>query len=572
MSRRMGQQPIKTHPFRHWSVALLVMAGLGGLFWRAAFLQTTERAHLEEEGRARFIRDVPDLALRGRILDRHGEPLAMSTAVDSVWADPQLFCRDNKQWGLLSAQAGVDLDYIRSRCRLYAERRFMWIRRHLPPQQAARIVDSNIPGVALQREYRRFYPTGTASSHVLGFTDIDEVGQEGLEKSFQNFLAGRDGLKRLWRDRSGRIIDGMEIERVSHGEDLVTTLDIRLQSLLHSELSRAVTEYQASAGMAVILDAQNGEVLALTNYPKFNPNNREELKAALFRNRSLTDPFEPGSTMKPFTIAMALGSGELTPETLVETSPGRWRVGNKTISDVHDYGTLTLSGVVVKSSNIGAAKVAMQFPPEALRELLARVGFGSRTGIELGGESAGRLPQRRHWRLTEHATLGYGYGLSVTALQLAQAYQVLANDGLRFQPTLVMQGQKTRSEQILPAEVTRSVRAMLRQVVTPEGTARRAGVINYSVAGKTGTTKKIIDGQYADRRYIASFAGFAPADNPQFVMVVVIDDPMGEHYYGGRIAAPVFSRVMTRALRLFNVPPESPLPLQQSYEVVDASR
>lgn len=568
----MGQQPIKTHPFRHWSVALLVMAGLGGLFWRAAFLQTTERAHLEEEGRARFIRDVPDLALRGRILDRHGEPLAMSTAVDSVWADPQLFCRDNKQWGLLSAQAGVDLDYIRSRCRLYAERRFMWIRRHLPPQQAARIVDSNIPGVALQREYRRFYPTGTASSHVLGFTDIDEVGQEGLEKSFQNFLAGRDGLKRLWRDRSGRIIDGMEIERVSHGEDLVTTLDIRLQSLLHSELSRAVTEYQASAGMAVILDAQNGEVLALTNYPKFNPNNREELKAALFRNRSLTDPFEPGSTMKPFTIAMALGSGELTPETLVETSPGRWRVGNKTISDVHDYGTLTLSGVVVKSSNIGAAKVAMQFPPEALRELLARVGFGSRTGIELGGESAGRLPQRRHWRLTEHATLGYGYGLSVTALQLAQAYQVLANDGLRFQPTLVMQGQKTRSEQILPAEVTRSVRAMLRQVVTPEGTARRAGVINYSVAGKTGTTKKIIDGQYADRRYIASFAGFAPADNPQFVMVVVIDDPMGEHYYGGRIAAPVFSRVMTRALRLFNVPPESPLPLQQSYEVVDASR
>ncbi|MDP7154899.1 MAG: penicillin-binding protein 2 [Arenicellales bacterium] len=571
MSRRSRQQPVKTHPFRHWSVALLVMAGLGGLFWRAAILQTTERAHLEEEGRARFIRDVPDLALRGRILDRHGEPLAMSTAVDSVWADPKLFCRDNQKWGLLSKQIGIDLETIRSRCEQYGGRRFMWIRRHLRPSQAAKILDSNIPGIALRREYRRFYPSGAASSHVLGFTDIDEVGQEGLEKSFQDYLAGRDGLKRLWRDRSGRIIDGMEIDRVVHGRDLVTTLDIRLQSLLHSELSRAVSEHQASAGMAVILEAQNGEVLAITNHPKFNPNNRAEFKGPLLRNRSLTDPFEPGSTMKPFTIAMALSSGELTPETLIETSPGWWRVGNKTISDVHDYGTLSVSGVVVKSSNIGAAKIAMQFPPEELRELLAKIGFGSRTGIELSGESAGRLPKRRQWRLTEHATLGYGYGFSVTALQLAQAYQVLANDGLRFQPTLISQDQNARSKQVLSAEVTREVRAMLRQVVTSEGTARRARVVNYAVAGKTGTTKKIIDGQYADRRYIASFAGFAPANKPRFVMVVVIDDPKGEHYYGGRIAAPVFSKVMTRALHLFNVPPQPRPSLQQTYEVVDAS-
>lgn len=538
-------------------VALLVL-GATALVARAAWLQVGDADFLRAQGDQRNLRIEPLAATRGLILDRNGQPLAVSTPVVSIWANPEQLGGHREAWRKLAKTAGVDYEDLKDRIIRAQGREFLYIRRHLAPDAAQRILDLKVPGVAGMTEYRRYYPAGEVAAHVVGFTNIDDRGQEGMELAYEEWLGAHPGRRKVVKDLNGNVVKNVElIEDARPGRDVVLSIDLRIQYLAWRELSAAVRQNNASGGTVVVLDVDTGEVLAMVNAPSFNPNNRRNARTSWLRNRAVTDLFEPGSTMKTFTVAAALESGNFRPDTLLETSPGYMTVGNKVIRDHHNYGLIDVTTVLTKSSNIGSTKLALAMGPETLVEMLDRVGFGRSTESGFPGEGTGVLPRRAKWRPIEIATVSYGYGLSVTALQLAQSYAVVAAGGVQRPLTLLRREQAAEGRQVMSADIADTLVGMLRTVATDEGTAAKARINGFSVAGKTGTVHKLTGSGYAENEYLSLFAGLAPASRPRVVTVVVIDNPAGGTYYGGQVAAPVFSAVTGGALRTLNVSPDS---------------
>ena len=522
---------------------------------RAVNLQIVDTEFLQDQGEARYLREVVVPTRRGNILDRNGEPWAVSTPVDSVWVNPKVLLQSPGDIEPLANVLGVDADEIERRLTQRSTREFVWLRRRLHPDVAAQIESLKLHGVFLQKEYRRFYPAGEVTSHVIGFTNIDDIGQEGLELAYNDWLQGKPGLKRIIRDRRGRTIEHVEMVKESvPGHDLSLTIDRRLQYLAYRELKRTVLKHGARSGSVVLLDVKSGEVLAMVNQPSYNPNH-SDMDSEGLRNRAITDVFEPGSVMKPFAVASALETGRWTPTTPIDTTPGTINVSGHTISDHRNYGPIDVTRLITKSSNVAATKIALDLEPEHMWNTYDRFGFGDVTGTGFPGESAGVLRNHRRWRCVEQATLAYGYGISVTVLQLAEAFAALADEGRLRRPSLVM-GATNPPASVLDPTIARQVAAMLETVTGPEGTGKNARVENYRVSGKTGTSRKASASGYASR-YIASFAGFVPSSDPELVGVVMINDPSGGQYYGGLVAAPLFSTVMTGALRLLDVPPDN---------------
>jgi cell division protein FtsI (penicillin-binding protein 3) len=541
----------------------MLLAGVT-LVWRAVCLQVLDKAFLLSQADARHLRVVSLPAHRGKILDRHGEPLAISTPVESVWVNPQVLDGEQQRLPQLAKLLSIDVDKVLDLLASRADREFIYLRRHVSPALALQVDALNIPGVHLQREYRRYYPDGEVTAHVTGFTNIDDTGQEGIELAYEDWLGGEPGAKRVIKDGNHNVIEDVESIRRPHpGKDLTLSIDRRIQYLAYRELKAAVQEHQAHSASAVVLDVKSGEVIAMVNQPSFNPNNRQQSRSSSMRNRAVTDVFEPGSTMKPFIVASALQSGRYQPDTPVSTSPGWMQVGVNTVRDVHDYGQLDVSGVIRKSSNVGISKIALSLPAEDIWTLLSELGFGTQTFSGFPGEASGLLSYYGGWNAIETATLSFGYGVSVTPLQLAQAYAVLATGGIKRSVTFLREGEVTEERRVLPAVIARQVRDMLEQAAGPGGTAPLAQVPGYRVAGKTGTVKKSSVGGYSSNKYLAVFAGMAPASDPRFVMVVMVDEPGNGKYYGGQVAAPVFSRVMAGALRLMAVPPDN-MPLLET--------
>ncbi len=540
---------------------LLMASGMGVLVARGVDLQVLDKEFLQEEGTARYLREISIAAHRGSILDRNGHPLAVSTPVDSVWVEPRQFLEAESRWPALAELLEIPPQRLRKALQGREQREFVYLKRRIDPAQAAQVMALQIPGVSLQREYRRYYPAGEVTGHLLGFTNVDDVGLEGLELAYDNWLRGTPGSKRVIKDRLGHVVEDVErIKRPRPGRDLRLTIDRRLQYLAYRELLAAVKRHKARSGSLVLLDARTAEVLAMVNQPAFNPNNREKLSSERYRNRAITDMFEPGSTMKPFTIATALQSGRYRPGTLIDTAPGYYKVGGHTVRDNRNYGLIDLATVIQKSSNVGASKIALTLPPEQIWQTFHRVGFGEPAGDGLPGESSGVFTDYHTWSELERATLSFGYGVAVTPLQLARAYAVLAGDGRLRPVSVVLDQQETQfgdASRVFSSAVLTQVRAMMERVVSREGTGLKARVPGYHVAGKTGTVRKSVAGGYSEDRYMALFAGMAPVSEPRLVMVVVIDEPSGEEFYGGEVAAPVFSRVMAGALRLLAVPPDA---------------
>jgi len=540
-------------------VALVLVCAVGVLLWRAVDLSVFRKDFLQEQGDARAMRVVSVPAHRGMITDRNGEPLAISTPVDSVWVNPQEFHASRGQWVKLTKLLGLDLQRTRNLVASRRDKSFVYLKRQIDPDLAKRVMALGLAGLSLQREYRRYYPTGPVTAHVIGFTNVDDVGQEGLELAYNHWLRGTPGAKRVIKDRLGHIVQNVEsIREPRPGKTLHLSIDRRVQYLAYRELKRAVMQNKARSGSAVVLDARTGEVLAMVNQPSYNPNNREDLKGSRYRNRAVTDVFEPGSTIKPFTIAAALDDGHIKPSTTIDTSPGYYRVSGNLIRDDGNYGRIDITTIIKKSSNVGASKISLSIPPRDLWKTLTDVGFGMTTGSGFPGESGGLLNPYQSWQRIERATLAFGYGLSVTTLQLAHAYTALADDGCLPPISFVRQDTPRSScHRVLPARTTREVRHMLEAVVTKGGTGTRAAIPGYQVAGKTGTVKKVGANGYSDRLYDAIFAGMAPASNPRLVMVVCIKEPRAGKFYGGLVAAPVFEKVMAGALRLLDVPPDN---------------
>lgn len=529
------------------------------LLGRAVYLQGVNKDFLRQKGEARFSRVITLKAHRGNILDRHGEPLAISTPVESVAASPKDVELDSDKATRLARLLGLSVQELERKLR--DERDFVYLRRQLSPSQAEKVIALDVPGIFLLREYRRYYPYGEQTAHLIGFTDIDDRGQEGVELAFEKLLAGRDGSRRVLKDRLGNIVEGVEsIRAPQDGQAITLAIDRNIQYLAYRELAAAVAQHRAKAGAAVVLDARTGEVLALVNQPSYNPNRRVRgVPLSYLRNRVVTDIFEPGSTLKPFTIAAALEAGRVTPQTVIATAGGMLTIGKTAIHDVHVAGDLTVTQVIQKSSNVGAARIALMLPSEYLHDRFARLGFGRVPGMGFPGEAAGKLRPAASWRPIEQATMAYGHGISVSLIQLARAYTVFAQDGLLRTLSLLRVDAPAPATRVFSAETARAVRDMLETVVQPGGTAPRAQVLGYRVAGKTGTAHKLDgNGGYAENRYVASFVGFAPASDPRLVVAVMIDEPTNGQYYGGQVAAPVFAQIMAGALRWLAVPPDAP--------------
>jgi len=550
------------HPVRHGVILGGVVVVALGLIWRAMDLQVLSNDFLQDQGDARSLRVIGLAANRGTITDRNGEPLAISTPVDSVWVNPGQLQIDRDQWRRLSVLLKTPVDELQQRLASRQSREFVYLKRHINPDVAQQIMTLKIAGVSLQREYRRYYPAGEVAAHVVGFTNIDDAGQEGIELAYDDWLRGHPGSKRVIKDRLGHTVEDVESIRVPEaGKELMLTIDRRLQYLAYRELKTAMRQDKAHSGSVVILDVQTGEVLAAVNGPSYNPNNRSTLQRGATRNRAVTDVFEPGSTIKPFTVAAALEAGTIRPRSVIDTSPGMFRVGNKSVRDERNYGVIDIATIIKKSSNVGASKIALNVPPEKMWDLFNQVGFGSATGSGFPGEASGLLSGFQGWNDVERATLSYGYGLSVTTLQLARAYAMLANDGRLMPVSFVVSDVDRQSPvQVMSARNAHNVLAMLETVTSDGGTGELARVPGYRIAGKTGTVQKYTVGGYSDENYVSLFAGIAPASDPRLVTVVMINDPGNDEYYGGRIAAPVFSRVMAGALRMLGIPPDDVKP------------
>ncbi len=544
-------------PNRTWLLVVIFIAVTGLMLWRAFYLQILNNDFLRNHGDARSLRTVTIPAHRGMITDRNNEPLAISTPVDSIWVTPREVLEQEEHLPQLAAMLETRADELRQVLTDRLGREFLYLKRHVSPDLARRVNDLGMKGVHLRREYKRYYPAGEVASHLVGFTNVDDSGQEGVELAFDHWLRGTPGEKRVLKDRLGRVVQNVEsIQPARPGKDLHLSIDRRVQYLAYRELKSAVQRHGARGGSLVMLDAKTGEVMAMAVQPAYNPNNRSGLKSENYRNRAVTDVFEPGSTLKPFTIAAALMSGEYDSDSKIATGPGYVRVSNHTIEDVRNYGTLDLAGIIKKSSNVGASKIALSLGPKPLWRLYTDLGFGLPTGSGFPGESAGVLNSYQNWSEVELATIAFGYGISMTTLHLAQAYAAIANDGVMQPVSLQRLDDSINGRRIMPAPVARKVRRMLEAVVQDGGTGRRAGVPGYRIAGKTGTVHKTTRGGYAEDRYLSLFAGMAPASNPDLVLIVVVDEPQGDEYYGGQVAAPAFSRVMEGALRILNIPPD----------------
>ena len=543
--------PLLSQALPVWRARLLLLALLAGfvaLALYSLYLQSFNSGFLQEKGASRYSRVIELSATRGRITDRHGEALAVSTPVKSIWAIPEDAKLQPAQARELAGMLEMDVSELSQK--LATGKEFVYVKRQIAPDVAEKIAALNLPGIHDQREYRRYYPSADVTAHMLGFTGAEDIGQEGIELAFQNALAGKSGERRVIKDRRGQIVEDVGSTKVPQdGKDVTLALDSKIQYLAYANLHQAITDNKAKAGGIVVLDAKTGEVLALVNAPTYNPNNRVGLAGAQLRNRALTDIFEPGSTMKPFVAAMALESGKFSPETTIQTAPGYLKIGKATIHDSHMHGILTVSQVIQKSSNVGAAKMALTFPSQVMWSMFDSLGFGTPLRLGFPGEVSGRLRPAKTWRPIEQATMAYGHGISVTLMQLAHAYLAFARDGDLVPLSLTrMDAPPLAGKQVFSAQTAREVRAMLELVVLPGGTAPKAQVAGYRVAGKTGTAHKLNGHAYINK-YVASFVGFAPASDPRLIVAVMIDEPSTGVYYGGDVAAPVFSRVMAGRLR-----------------------
>lgn len=569
MKRRAVQKPAISK-WRYCATVSLLVAFPVFAVWHIAGLQVLpneERGFefLQDQGDARTVRIESLPAYRGVITDRRGEPLAVSTPMISLWANPKVLVESKSDIVKLANALDMGADELIERVERLRQREFMYLRRNMTPNAAEDILDLEIAGIYSRREFQRFYPAAEVTSHLLGFTNVDDRGQEGLELAYEQWLQGVPGARRVLKDRKGRIIKDLELVRSEQpGGDMALSIDLRLQYIAYRELKEAVDKFQAAAGSMVILDARTGEILAMVNQPSFNPNGRRQASPADMRNRAVIDQLEPGSTMKPFTVVAGLEHGVISLDQSIDTSPGWMQVGRKTIRDHSNYGVMDLSTMLAKSSNVGMVRIAQALPPEGVREIFDRVGVGRSTGVGFPGEMPGVLPDKRRWSAIELANLSFGHGMATTPLQIAHAYSVLANDGEKKPVSLIRRDGVPAGEQIIDAHIARSVRQMMTGAVEHGGTATRAAVPGYRVAGKTGTVHKVGPQGYQRDRYMGVFAGIIPAADPRLVAVVVIDDPRGGVYYGGAVAAPVFANVMTEALRLLAVPPEDsieePLP------------
>ena len=525
------------------------------LVGRAAYVQIINSDFYQRQGEARYLRELPINTSRGMITDRNGEPVAVSTPVASIWVNPQELMRSPDRIPELATALGMPLDELSTKLSQKADKEFMYLRRRINPDDAEKVVALKIPGVASQREFRRFYPQGEAMAHVLGFTNIDDRGQEGLELAFDEWLRGKAGAKRVIRNRKGETVESDLLRAAEPGKDLTLSIDRRIQFLAFKELRNALIENKAAGGSMVIMDVATGEVLAMVNLPTYNPTAVGGAAPDTRRNRAVTDLVEPGSTMKPLTIASALQSGVVTKDTTVDTNPGYMAIGRYTIKDVpRNNGVLNVTGVITRSSNIGAAKIAAKMPDQVFYDHVHSFGYGSAPHSGFPGESAGVLPRPARWSGSSKTTMSYGYGLNVTPLQIATAYSALGNGGKLIAPTFV-KGQRNEGKQIIDEKIAKEVVAMMETVVT-QGGAKQAAVLGYHVAGKTGTARKAGPGGYERGHYNALFAGVVPASNPRFATVIVINDPQAGKYYGGLVSAPVFHNVMEGALRLMDVPPD----------------
>jgi cell division protein FtsI (penicillin-binding protein 3) len=538
---------------------LVFIAGFALLVGRAAYLQGLNNDFLQAKGESRHSRVIEIPANRGRILDRNGEALAISTPVKSIWAIPGEARPSRQELERLAALLEMPPREIEKRL-ADTGRDFVFLKRQVPPEAAEQVAALRIPGVFQDREYRRYYPSGEVTAHVLGFTGADDIGQEGIELAFQDALAGKPGSRRVIKDRLGQAVEDVEsIQAAQDGRDLALALDVRIQNLAFSQLRAAVEKHRARGGGIVVLDADTGELLALANYPTYNPNNRSRLTGAQLRNRTLTDTFEPGSTLKPFTVALALESRRVRPDTVIQTAPGSLSIGAATIRDAHVEHALTVAQVIQKSSNIGAARIALDLPAQSMWGMFQSLGFGAAPGLGFPGEAAGKLRPYRSWKPIEQATMSYGHGISVSLVQLAHAYSVFARDGELAPLSLLRVDAPPAGRRVMASATARAVRAMLELAVNRNGTAPRAQIMGFRVAGKTGTAHKQENGAYAAEKYVSSFVGLAPASRPRLVIAVMIDEPSDGRYYGGTVAAPVFAQVMAGALRALDVPPDAPM-------------
>jgi len=553
---------VGAHSFR-WRANLvlgLLVCGAFGLVWRAVELQLKDHAFLAGQGDARFSRVAEITATRGTITDRYGEPLAVSTPVDSVWVNPKELALASDQLPRLAKALKRDKNEIARRLTSNLDREFLYLARHMQPAEAQKIKGLGIPGVYLMREYRRYYPAGEVAGHIIGFTSVDDEGQEGLELAFDHWLAGEDGAKRVIQDRYGNIVQNVEeIRAMRAGRNLVLSIDLRIQYLAYRELKAAIRDQRAKSGSIIVLDVNSGEVLAMVNQPAYNPNDRDQIKAKAYRNRAVTDIVEPGSSMKPFVVAAGLASGRFNDHSIIDTNPGYIKVGAKLLEDRKNLGAINLATCLAESSNICLTKVALALEPAQMYGTLNGLGFGQVTTSGYPGESAGLLPHFSHWRPVGISSMSRGYGLSVTPLQLVHGYATVASYGLTRPVSFLRVDTPPPGERVLDENVSRMLIHMLEAVVAPDGGGKRAAIPGYTVAGKTGTAWKATAGGYATDRYLAVFGGVAPASAPRLAAVVVIDEPGAGKYYGGEVAAPVFSGVVGGALRLLAVPPDAPV-------------
>ena len=544
-------------------MALLILGSFGVLIVRAFYLQTLNTDFLQEKGDSRYRRDIEISASRGRIADRHGDVLAISTPMKSIWAIPPATTLTPVQTRQLAALLETDVKQLTHK--LATDKTFVFLRRQIPPAVAEQVAALKLPGIGQDKEYRRFYPTGEMTAHMVGFTGVDDKGLEGVELAFHGQLLGQPGSRSVLKDRRGQIVEDVgSIKPPQDGQDINLALDSKIQYLAYSHLKQAVADNNAKAGGVVVLDVRTGEIVALANWPTYNPNNREGLSGSQLRNRAVTDTFEPGSTLKPFTIALGLESGKVRSETIINCAPGRLTIGNATIADAHPHGALTVAEVIQKSSNVGAAKIAAMLPSQKMWQMFDDVGFGQVPRLGFPGEVSGRVRPWKSWRPIEQATMAYGHGISVSLIQLARAYTVFARDGDLAPLSLTrIESSTPAGAVVFSAKTAREVRAMLELAVLPGGTAPKAQIPGYRVAGKTGTAHKLEGGRYANK-YVSSFVGFAPASDPRLIVAVMIDEPSAGKHYGGDVAAPVFASVMARSLRTLGIAPDVPLVVAQT--------
>ena len=563
----MSDSSLKTY-FFYWRVHLILFAMFACVLviaWKVGMLHIAERDFLQDQGDARTIRTVPLVANRGLITDRNGEPLAVSTPVQSIWVDPRKIARDSETIRILARQLELNESVLEQNINSKSNLEFLYLKRRLSPVEAKRVLNLNLEGVYSQQEYQRFYPQGEVTAHLIGFSNVDDIGQEGLELTYDEWLRGVPGKRQVMKDRRGNIIEELNtIQTAQPGKSLELSIDFRIQNIAYRELKEEFITRRAKGASIVVLDVVTGEVLAMANQPSYNPHNKSGMTDfSVLRNRAITDVFEPGSTVKAFTIAAALETGLYSPGTIIETSPGWMMVSGNEVKDLFDYGTLTTAGVITKSSNVGSSKIALDIGAEPIRDVMARVGFGEVLGTGFPGERSGVLPNPRKWGRHVTATFSFGYGLSATALQLANAYSVLADNGIRKPASLLKLSDQAikdvRREKVIEAEIASEVRKMLRTVVDESsgGSALEANVPFYSVAGKTGTAHVVGEAGYEENLHNSLFVGMLPASDPRIVIVVVINEPKGDEHYGGQVAAPVFSRVAAGAMRILNISPDA---------------